>query len=66
MAANIKVLQTIILAVLALIMTGFLAIQTDLPEDWFPMTGDEAYYLTPEEAVEMNIIDELSVAEAPH
>jgi len=38
--------------------------KTDLPEDWFPMTRDEAYYLTPEEAVEMGIIDEVSVAEA--
>ena len=38
--------------------------KTDLPEDWFPMTRDEAYYLTPEEALEMGIIDEVSVAEA--
>jgi ATP-dependent Clp protease protease subunit len=31
-----------------------------LPDDWFPMTGDEAYYLTPRDALEYGIIDRIA------
>jgi len=30
-----------------------------LPEDWFPMTSGAAYYLTPHEALEFELIDEI-------
>jgi ATP-dependent Clp protease protease subunit len=32
----------------------------DLPDDWFPMTTDSAYYVTAAEALELGIIDEIS------
>jgi ATP-dependent Clp protease protease subunit len=31
----------------------------DIPEEWFPMTSYDAYYLTPEEAKEMGLVDEI-------
>lgn len=38
---------------------------SDLPADWSPMTRDKAYYLTPEEALAMDIIDELPADQEP-
>lgn len=31
-----------------------------LPGNWFPMTSDKAYYLTPQEALEYAVIDKIS------
>lgn len=31
----------------------------DLPGDWYPMSGDKSYYLTPEEAARFGVIDEV-------
>lgn len=33
-----------------------------LPDDWFPMTRDRSYYLTPQEALELGIIDRIAPA----
>jgi len=30
-----------------------------LPEDWFPLVGDEEYYLSPDEALQFHLIDEI-------
>ena len=35
-----------------------------LPEEWYPLTGDRTYYLSPREAVEFGLAD--AVAPAPH
>ena len=32
----------------------------DLPEEWFPMVGDEEYYLSPEQALQFKLIDEIA------
>ena len=31
-----------------------------LPADWFPMTEEAAYYISPQEALELGIIDEIA------
>ena len=36
---------------------GFWRAHAELPPDWFPMTGDDSYFLSAEEAVEFGIID---------
>src|SRR5262245_7090573 len=33
------------------------AARASLPREWFPLVGDEAYYLTPEEALQYHLID---------
>jgi ATP-dependent Clp endopeptidase proteolytic subunit ClpP len=33
-----------------------------LPDEWFPMTGGEEYYLSPDEALEFKLIDEIAPA----
>ncbi len=33
--------------------------RTELPDSWFPMTGGEEYYLSPREALDFRIIDEI-------
>jgi len=33
--------------------------QTELPEKWFPMTSDKAYYFNAEKAVELKVIDSI-------
>lgn len=33
-----------------------------LPDDWFPMVGGEEYYLSPQEALQFKLIDEISSA----
>jgi ATP-dependent Clp protease protease subunit len=35
----------------------------DLPADWYPMTSDDAYYVTAEEALEFGMVDEIVVLE---
>jgi ATP-dependent Clp protease protease subunit len=32
----------------------------DLPDDWYPMTSGNAYYVTAEEALELGMIDEIA------
>jgi len=34
--------------------------RANLPEKWFPMVGGEEYYLSPEEALQFHLIDEIS------
>ena len=36
-----------------------------LPDEWFPMTEDVSYYLSPAEALEYGLIDEILPARAP-
>jgi len=36
-----------------------------LPEEWFPLVGDQEYYLSPQEAKKMGIIDEI-IQGRPH
>ncbi len=31
--------------------------RAELPDDWYPLTGDRSYYLTPEQALEMDLVD---------
>lgn len=33
--------------------------RTDLPDDWFPMVGGEEYYLSPQEALQFKLIDQI-------
>jgi ATP-dependent Clp protease protease subunit len=33
---------------------------SELPDDWFPMTDAESYYLSPDEALELGVIDEIT------
>jgi len=33
---------------------------TALPDSWYPMTDDEAHYLTPQEALRFRVIDEIA------
>jgi ATP-dependent Clp protease protease subunit len=35
-----------------------------LPDDWFPMVGGEEYYLSPQQALEFDLIDEIVAEEA--
>ncbi len=35
--------------------------RADLPNDWFPMVGDEAHYFNAEEAIKYKVIDEIIV-----
>jgi hypothetical protein len=30
-----------------------------LPKEWFPMTFDRAHYLTPQQALELKVVDEI-------
>jgi ATP-dependent Clp protease protease subunit len=39
--------------------------RADLPDDWFPMVGGEEYYLSPQQALEFKLIDEIVPAESP-
>jgi len=32
-----------------------------LPPEWFPLTGDKTYYLTPEEAVKYGLVDRIEI-----
>lgn len=34
----------------------------DLPDEWFPMVGNEEYYLSPQEALQFKLIDEIAPA----
>jgi ATP-dependent Clp protease protease subunit len=36
-----------------------------LPDDWFPMVGGEEYYLSPQQALEFKLIDEIVPAPPP-
>ena len=36
--------------------------RAQLPDDWFPMVGGEEYYLSPQEALQFKLIDEISPA----
>ena len=36
--------------------------RADLPDDWFPMVGGEEYYLSPQQALEFKLIDEIAPA----
>ena len=36
-----------------------------LPDHWFPLTGEKEYYLTPQEAKEFDIVDEI-IEKTPH
>jgi ATP-dependent protease ClpP protease subunit len=36
--------------------------RAELPDDWFPMVGGEEYYLSPQEALQFKLIDEISPA----
>jgi ATP-dependent Clp protease protease subunit len=38
--------------------------RANLPDEWFPMVGGEEYYLSPQEALQFNLIDEISPAPA--
>lgn len=31
--------------------------RADLPDEWYPLTGDRSYYLTPKQALEMDLVD---------
>jgi ATP-dependent Clp protease protease subunit len=33
--------------------------RADLPDDWFPMVGGEEYYLSPQEALALKLVDEI-------
>ena len=33
--------------------------KASVPEEWFPMTGEKHYYLSPEEALELGLVDEV-------
>jgi len=33
--------------------------RAQLPEEWFPMVGDEEYYLSPDQALQFKLIDEI-------
>jgi len=33
--------------------------RAQLPEDWFPMVGGEEYYLSPQEALQFHLVDEI-------
>lgn len=39
--------------------TRFWTARARLPKDWFPLTSDTSYYLSPEQALEYGIIDEI-------
>jgi ATP-dependent Clp protease protease subunit len=34
--------------------------RADLPDDWFPMVGGEEYYLSPKEALQFHLVDEIA------
>jgi ATP-dependent Clp protease protease subunit len=34
--------------------------RADLPDDWFPMVGGEEYYLSPQEALQFHLVDEIA------
>jgi len=36
--------------------------RADLPDEWFPMVGGEEYYLSPQEALQFKLIDEIAPA----
>jgi ATP-dependent Clp protease protease subunit len=38
--------------------------RAELPDDWFPMVGDEEYYLSPVQALQFKLIDEIAPAPA--
>jgi ATP-dependent Clp protease protease subunit len=37
---------------------------SDLPDEWFPMVGGEEYYLSPQQALEFKLVDEIVPAAA--